>query len=107
MTTRCIKSKALVDGIILIEMDEEIPEEKIGIKRFWSSITGEIHLTCILAKKKCRRKDILKSVCMQNRTILTQNSPWIDGNQSLSYIESYQTGNVYDLDNCLVHILKT
>ena len=28
-------------------------------------------------------------------------------NQSLSYIESYQTGNVYDLDNCLVHIIFT
>ena len=75
MTTRCIKSEVLVDGIIVIEMDEEIPEEIFGIKRFRSSITDEIRLTWILAKKKCRRKDILKSVCMQHRTILTQNSP--------------------------------
>jgi hypothetical protein len=74
MTTRCIKSEVLVDGIIVIEMGEEIPEEIFGIKRFRSSITDEIRLTWILAKK-CRRKDILKSVCMQHRTILTQNSP--------------------------------
>jgi hypothetical protein len=74
MTTRCIKSEVLVDGIIVIEMDEEIHEEIFGIKRFRSSITDEIRLTWILAKK-CRRNDILKSVCMQHRTILTQNSP--------------------------------
>jgi hypothetical protein len=47
-------------------------------------------VTWILAKKS-RRKDILKSVCMQHRTILTQNIPRKEGNQS------YQTGNVYDL----------
>ena len=56
MTTKCIISEALVDGIILIEMDEEIPEETIGIKRFRSSITGEIHLTWILAKKNAEEK---------------------------------------------------
>ena len=74
MTTRCIMSEALVDGIILIEMGEEIFEEEFGFKYFRNSITDEIRLTWILAKK-CRRKDILKSVCMQHRTILTQNSP--------------------------------
>ena len=74
MTTKCIISEALVDGIILIEMGEEIFEEEFGFKRFRSSITDEICLTWILAKQ-CRRKDILKSVCMQHRTILTQNSP--------------------------------
>ena len=97
MTTRCIMSEALVDGIILIEMGEEIFEEEFGFKCFRSSITDEIRLTWILAKK-CRRKDILKSVCMQHRTILTQNIPRKEGNQS------YQTGNVYDLDNLFVHI---
>jgi hypothetical protein len=66
MTTRCIMSEALVDGIILIEMDEEILEE-FGFKRFRSSITDEIRLTWIFAKQ-CRRKDILKSVCMQHKT---------------------------------------
>jgi hypothetical protein len=51
-------------------------------QRFRSSITDEIRLTWILAKKKCRRKDILKSVCMQHRTILTQNSPeWTEISQ--------------------------
>jgi hypothetical protein len=59
-------SEALVDGIILIEMDEEILEE-FGFKRFRSSITDEIRLTWIFAKQ-CRRKDILKSVCMQHKT---------------------------------------
>ena len=54
MTTRCIMSEALVDGIILIEMDEEILEE-FGFKRFRSSITDEIRLTWIFAKQ-CRRK---------------------------------------------------
>jgi hypothetical protein len=34
MTTRCIMSEALVDGIILIEMDDEILEEEFGFKRF-------------------------------------------------------------------------
>ena len=67
MTTRCIMSEALVDGIILIEMDEEILEEEFVFKRFRSSITDEICLTWILAKQ-CRRKDILKSVCMQHKT---------------------------------------
>ena len=52
MTTRCIKSEVLVDGIIVIEMDEEIPEEIFGIKRFRSSITDEIHWTWILDKKR-------------------------------------------------------
>jgi hypothetical protein len=47
-------SEALVDGIILIEMDEEILEE-FGFKRFRSSITDEIRLTWIFAKQ-CRRK---------------------------------------------------
>ena len=51
MTTRCIMSEALVDGIILIEMGEEILEEESGFKRFRSSITDEIRLTWILAKK--------------------------------------------------------
>ena len=30
MTTRCLISEALVDGIILIEMGEEILEEEFG-----------------------------------------------------------------------------
>ena len=74
MTTRCIMSEALVDDIILIEMGKEILEEEFGFKCFRRSITDEIRLTWILAKKS-RRKDILKSVCMQHRTQLTQNSP--------------------------------
>ena len=74
MTTRYIMSEALVDGIILIEMGEEILEEEFGFKCFRSSITDEIRLTWILAKKS-RKKDILKSVCMLHRAQLTQNSP--------------------------------
>ena len=66
MTTRCIMSEALVDGVILIEMDEEILEE-FGFKRFRSSITDEIRLTWIFAKQ-CRRKAIFKNVCMQHKT---------------------------------------
>ena len=50
MTTRCIMSEALVDGIILIEMGEEIFEEEFGFKCFRSSITDEIYLTWILPK---------------------------------------------------------
>jgi hypothetical protein len=57
MTTRCIMSEALVDGIILMEMGEEIFEEEFGFKCFRSSITDEIRLTWVLAKQ-CRRKDI-------------------------------------------------
>jgi hypothetical protein len=74
MTTRYLMSEALVDGIIIMEMGEEILEEELGFKCFRSSITDEIRLTWILAKKS-RRKDILKSVCMQHRAQLTQNSP--------------------------------
>ena len=57
MTTRCIMFEALVDGIILMEMGEEIFEEEFGFKCFRSSITDEIRLTWVLAKQ-CRRKDI-------------------------------------------------
>jgi hypothetical protein len=38
MTTRCIMFEALVDGIILMEMGEEIFEEEFGFKCFRSSI---------------------------------------------------------------------
>ena len=57
MTTRCIMFEALVDGIILMEMGEEIFEEEFGFKCFRSSITDEIRLTWVLTKQ-CRRKDI-------------------------------------------------
>ena len=42
MTTRCVMSEVLVDGMILIEMGEEILEEECGFKCFRSSITDEI-----------------------------------------------------------------
>jgi hypothetical protein len=45
-------SEALADGIILIEMGEEILEEEFGFKCFRSSITDEIHWTWILDKKR-------------------------------------------------------
>jgi hypothetical protein len=66
MTTRCVMSEVLVDGMILIEMGEEILEEECGFKCFRSSITDEIRMdTC----QKCRRKDILKSVTILHRII--------------------------------------
>ena len=56
MTTRCVMSEDQVDGIILIEMGEKILEKECGFKCFRSSITDEIRLTWILAKKKQKKR---------------------------------------------------
>jgi hypothetical protein len=54
MTTRCVMSEVLVDGIILIEMGEEILEEECGFKCFRSSITDEIRMDTFQKMQKNR-----------------------------------------------------